>query len=107
HPVITDASYQANFTNEGGYGGTYRFLKNVVGLWIAQQCRAAWRHAGTEYSYDDLTRLAGEAEPFRSMIDPDAPLFLAPGDDMPERVQAFCQQTGQPVPESVGQIMRA
>lgn len=106
-PVINDASYEANFTNEGGYQGTYRFLKNVVGLWIAQQCRAAWRHAGSEYSYDDLTRLAAEAEPFRSMIDPDAPVFLAPGDDMPERVQTFCRRTGQPVPESVGQIMRA
>ncbi|MCZ2095554.1 MAG: rhamnulokinase [Anaerolineae bacterium] len=107
HPVINDASYQANVTNEGGYGGTYRFLKNVVGLWIAQQCRAAWRNAGTEYSYDDLTRLAAAAEPFRSLIDPDAPVFNAPGDDMPERVQTFCERTGQPVPQTAGQIMRA
>ena len=106
-PVINDASYRANVTNEGGFGGTYRFLKNVVGMWIAQQCRAAWRHAGTEYSYDDLTRLAADAEPFRSLIDPDDAIFNAPGDDMPERVQAFCRQTGQPVPENVSQIMRA
>ncbi len=107
HPVINDASYQANVTNEGGYGGTYRFLKNVVGLGIAQHCRAAWRNAGTEYSYDDLTRLAAAAEPFRSLIDPDAPVFNAPGDDMPERVQTFCERTGQPVPQTAGQIMRA
>jgi len=106
-PVINEASYRANITNEGGFGGTYRFLKNVVGLWITQQCRAAWRHAGTDYSYDDLTRLAAEAEPFRSLIDPDAPVFNAPGDDMPARVQAFCRQTGQPVPETAGQIVRA
>jgi len=76
-------------------------------MWIAQQCRAAWRAAGTEYSYDDLTRLAADAEPFRSLIDPDDPVFNAPGNDMPERVQAFCRDTGQPVPETVGQIMRA
>jgi len=106
-PVINDASYAANVTNEGGYGGTYRFLKNVVGMWIAQQCRAAWRAAGTEYSYDDLTRLAADAEPFRSLIDPDDPVFNAPGHDMPKRVQAFCRDTGQPMPETVGQIMRA
>lgn len=106
-PVINDASYEANVTNEGGYAGTYRFLKNVVGMWIAQQCRAAWRYAGTEYSYNDLTRLAAEAEPFRSLIDPDAPLFNAPGTDMPERVQAYCRDTAQPVPETTGQIMRA
>lgn len=106
-PVINEASYRANVTNEGGYGGKYRFLKNVVGLWIAQQCRAAWHHAGTDYSYDDLIRLAAEAEPFHSLIDPDAPVFLPPGDDMPERVQAYCRQTGQPVPETPGQIVRA
>jgi rhamnulokinase len=105
-PVINDAAYAANVTNEGGAYGTFRLLKNVMGLWIAQQCRATWLHQGTEYSYDQLTSAAMKAEPFRSLIDPDDDLFLPPG-DMPARIREFCQRTGQPVPETVGQVMRA
>jgi rhamnulokinase len=104
-PVINDASYAANVTNEGGVYGTFRLLKNVMGLWIGQQCRATWRAAGQEYSYDELTRLAGDAKAFRSLIDPDDPTFLPPG-DMPTRIREFCQRTGQPTPETSGQIMR-
>ena len=104
-PVITDATYAANFTNEGGAYGTFRLLKNVMGLWIAQQCRATWLQEGTDYSYEELTHLAMEAEPFRTMIDPDNPMFLPPG-DMPARIRDFCQLTSQPQPETVGQIMR-
>ncbi|HYO88781.1 MAG TPA: FGGY-family carbohydrate kinase, partial [Candidatus Limnocylindrales bacterium] len=85
--------------------GTFRYLKNVMGLWLAQQSRATWRAQGSEYSYDDLTHLAEAAEPFRSLIDPDASEFLPPG-DMPERVREFCRATDQPVPETVGQVMR-
>jgi rhamnulokinase len=105
-PIINDAAYAANVTNEGGYGGTFRFLKNVMGLWIAQQCRATWRAQGTDYSYDDLTRLAVDAEPFRSLIDPDDVLFLPPG-DMPARIREFCARTHQPIPETPGQMVRA
>jgi sugar (pentulose or hexulose) kinase len=105
-PVITDESYTANVTNEGGVNGTFRFLKNVMGLWIAQQCRATWRTQGEEYSYDDLTRLANDSEPFRSLIEPDDSSFLPPG-DMPARIREFCQRVGQPIPETVGQVMRA
>ncbi len=104
-PVINDASYAANVTNEGGAYGTFRFLKNVMGLWIAQQCRATWRGQGEEYSYDDLTRLAQTAEPFRSLIDPDDPAFLPPG-DMPTRIREFCQRTGQLIPETAAQVLR-
>ena len=104
-PIITEASYEANVTNEGGPYGTFRYLKNVAGLWLAQQCRATWRAQGLEYSYDDLTRLADAAEPFRSLIDPDASEFMPQG-DMPERVREFCRATDQPVPETVGQVMR-
>ncbi|MEP7293070.1 MAG: FGGY-family carbohydrate kinase, partial [Chloroflexota bacterium] len=64
-----------------------------------------WRSQGMDYSYDDLTRLAGDAEPFRSLIEPDDPAFLPPG-DMPSRIREFCHRTGQPVPETVGQVMR-
>lgn len=104
-PVINDQSYAANVTNEGGVGGTFRLLKNVVGLWIAQQCRATWRAEGAEYSYDQLTALAVDAAPFRSFIEPDHPSFLPPG-DMPSRVRAYCRDTGQPIPETPGQVMR-
>jgi len=104
-PIINDASYAANLTNEGGVEGTFRLLKNVMGLWLAQQSRATWRAQGTDYSYEDLTRLAIDAEPFRSLIDPDDPLFLPPG-DMPARSVEFCQRTGQPLPQTPGQIMR-
>lgn len=104
-PVINDAAYEANVTNEGGVYGTFRFLKNVMGLWLAQQCRATWRAQGTEYSYDQLTALAEEAEPFRSFVDPDDASFLPPG-DMPARIREFCGRTNQPIPETVGQVMR-
>src|SRR5690606_32767052 len=92
-PVINDAAYTANVTNEGGAYGTFRLLKNVMGLWLAQQCRATWQQQGTDYSYEELTNNAMQAEPFRSLIDPDAPEFLPPG-DMPARIRAFCQRTG-------------
>lgn len=105
-PVINDAAYAANVTNEGGAYDTFRLLKNVMGLWIAQQCRATWLQQGTDYSYDQLTAEAQAAEPFRSLIDPDDDLFLPPG-DMPARIREFCQRSGQPVPETIGQVMRA
>lgn len=105
HPIISEATCEANFTNEGGVYGTFRFLKNATGLWIAQQCRATWHAAGKRYNYDDLTTAAAEAEPFRSLIDPDHPDFLAPG-NMPARICAYCRATGQPEPETVGQVMR-
>lgn len=104
-PVINDASYEANFTNEGGVYGNYRLLKNIMGLWLAQQCRETWLNAGEEYTYDKLVMLAEQAEPFRSYVDPDHGDFLAHG-DMPARIRAYCQRTNQPIPETVGQIMR-
>lgn len=104
-PVISDASYAANVTNEGCYGGTFRLLKNIVGLWLAQQCQRVWQHEGQTYDYGQLAAMADAAEPFRSLIDPDDPAFLSPG-DMPARIREFCQQSGQPAPETVGQFMR-
>src|SRR5690606_20322154 len=70
-PVITPASFAYGFTNEGGIGGTFRLLKNVMGLWLLQECRHHWQAEGHEYSYAHLTRLAADAEPFRTLIDPD------------------------------------
>lgn len=105
NPIINDASYKANLTNEGGVYGTYRLLKNIMGLWLAQQCRETWLNQGNDYSYADLTRLANETTAFRSFVDPDMPNFLAHG-DMPSRIREYCKHTNQAIPETVGQVMR-
>ena len=105
-PLINDATREANFTNEGGYGGTTRFLKNIVGLWILQECRRDWEGAGLKWDYAELNRLAAEAQPLRTLIDPDDARFLKPG-DMPAKIQAFARETGQPIPEHPGEFTRA
>jgi rhamnulokinase len=104
-PILTPQALAANVTNEGGVYGTYRLLKNVVGLWILQQCRAAWAAAGDNYSYGELVALAEEAKPFTAVIDPNDPLFLTPGDH-PQRIRNYCRQTSQPVPETPDAIAR-
>ncbi|NLF16407.1 MAG: rhamnulokinase [Lentisphaerae bacterium] len=104
-PVITPASLAADYTNEGGLGGTTRFLKNIMGLWLIQECRRDWQRRGQAVSFDEMMHLAEAAEPFRSLIDPNAAVFVAPG-AMPERIAAFCRDSGQPVPETPGQILR-
>jgi rhamnulokinase len=101
-PCIDERSRAGNFNNEGGVDGTIRFLKNVCGLWIVQECR---RHWGEADSYDDLTRAASAAPAWRTLIDVDAADFGAPG-DMPARVRSYCRRTGQPVPETKGEIVR-
>ncbi|HEY5892137.1 MAG TPA: rhamnulokinase family protein [Chthoniobacterales bacterium] len=104
-PLINDAARKANFTNEVGYGGSIRFLKNITGLWIIQECRRNWQQLGQEFSYAEITHLAGKAAPLRSIIHPNDSRFLKP-DDMVEKVQAFCRETGQLVPETAGEIAR-
>lgn len=94
-----------DFTNEGGVNHTYRFLKNIMGMWPLQECRREWARAGQSYSYDDLTALAHEAAPLRSFILTSDPRFFAPG-QMAERIQGFCRETGQPVPHTPGEIAR-
>ena len=104
-PVINAQSLANNFTNEGGVSGTMRFCKNVMGLWLVQECRRTWRAAGEEHSYADLVEMAKTAPALRSLVDPDDGDFLKPG-DMPSRIQAYCRRTGQPVPESKAAIIR-
>jgi rhamnulokinase len=104
-PHISAAGRDANFTNETGVGGTSRFLRNASGLWILQECRKAWKRAGHSYDYFALTSMAAASEPFRSIIDPNDPLFLRP-DDMPSAVREYCRRTGQPEPENEGQFAR-
>ena len=104
-PMMTDATEAVQYTNEGGYGGTIRFLKNIMGLWLIQESRREWMRQGQVVSYADLEREALEAEPFRCWIDVDAPEFETAG-DLPKRVQEFCRKTGQYVPKSRGEVMR-
>lgn len=105
-PIINEASYKYNFTNEGGLDGTYRFSKNVMGLWVVQQCRQQWMNEGREYSYTELTEWAKSAALLKSFVDPDYAEFLRPGKTA-ERVKEYCQITGQPVPQTEGEIIRA
>ena len=104
-PLLGRESMEAELSNELGAGGKVNYLKNIIGLWLIQESRREWRRQGREYSYAELERLALEAEPLRSLIDPDAPEFAPPG-DIPQRVRESCRRTGQPVPETVGQVMR-
>ena len=104
-PVITQDSRRLNLANEGGAGGRISFLKNIIGLWLVQESRRQWMREGKEYSFGELEKLAAAEAPFRSLIDPDAPEFV-PAGDVPERIREFCGRTGQPVPETPGQIVR-
>lgn len=101
-PIINDKSRQYNFTNEVGYGGSIRFLKNIIGLWIQQECRRAWNN---KYSYVELAQLAAQATPLKSLINPNDPRFGTP-DKMPDKIAAFCRETGQPVPSNEGEYIR-
>jgi rhamnulokinase len=104
-PVINDLCRQFNFTNEGGVAGTIRLLKNITGLWLVQECRRVWTAAGREYTWEALTAMADQATPLASIINPDDPSFLAPG-DMPEAIRAFCRRSGQPVPDDEGAVIQ-
>jgi rhamnulokinase len=105
-PLLNDAALEGNFTNEAGFGGTTRFLKNIVGLWILQECRREWARAGLELGYAELNALAAEAPGLVTLIDPKDPRFLKPG-DMPAKIEQFARETGQPVPASPGAFTRA
>lgn len=104
-PIATKAALAENFTNELGVAGTVRFLKNIVGLWIVQECRRHWLAQGMKLDYDEITRLATEAKGLVSLINPADPRFGGPG-DMPDKIAAYCRETGQPVPEGPGATIR-
>lgn len=104
-PILTNAAAQANFTNEGGFNNTTRFLKNIMGLWLIQESRRQWRREGVEVGFDVLEQEALASEPFRCFIDVDDPLFETAG-NLPKRVCEYCRRTGQYVPQTRGEIMR-
>jgi rhamnulokinase len=104
-PVINDDTFAANLTNEGGVAGTFRLLRNVAGLWLLNECRRQWAAEGIELGFDQLVSLASESRPFVAFVEPNAAVFLEPG-DMPSRLREFCRLTGQPEPATVGEIVR-
>jgi rhamnulokinase len=104
-PLINDASRAYNFTNEAGFGGTTRFLKNIAGLWLLQEARRAWTRQGHDFNYSTLATQAEHSPPFRSLIRPTDSRFARPN-DMPEKIAAYCAETQQPVPENPGQFTR-
>ena len=98
--IINEKSLAYNFTNEGGALGTWRFSKNIMGLWLVQECKREWG-----MTYDEITSLARQAPGFKSVIDVDDEVFLHPG-DMPERIRQYCLDTNQQVPETPGEMIR-
>lgn len=104
-PCLTEKALDYNVTNEGGVFGTWRLSKNIMGLWLVQECKRTWTHQGENLSYEEITRLASEAKPFLAVIDPDHHGFLHPG-DMPERIRKYCIDTRQPVPQTRGEVIR-
>jgi rhamnulokinase len=98
-------AFAHEFTNEGGAEGKIRFLKNIMGLWLEQESRRQWAREGKSYTYDQLSEMAVASQPLRSLIDPSDPVFIAPG-DMLRRIADYCKSTGQPVPETPGEVVR-
>jgi rhamnulokinase len=105
-PIITAAVRDANYTNEGGVFGKTRLLRNIMGLWILQECRRTWRREGIDDSFSDLALKAEKERPFLCFFDPDDDAFLAPG-DMPSRICEVCRLNRQPAPQTPAQFARA
>ena len=104
-PIITELTFEYNFTNEGGVDGTYRLLRNVMGLWLLQQCRRSWERAGNCFDYSELAALTAKSEKFVAFVDPDSDAFFNPL-DMPAAIADFCWRTGQTVPVGPAAISR-
>ena len=103
--VLTEKALKYNVTNEGGIDGTYRLLKNIMGLWLVQECRRSFQRQGRDLDYAQLADAAETAPPFRSLVDPDDSRFLNPA-DMPAALQKYCGDHGEPIPQSEGQLVR-
>lgn len=104
-PLINEETRRLNYTNSVGYGGTSLMHKPTVGLWILDECRRFWQDKDRALDGDLLIHLAGAAAPFASLINPEDPRFLTPG-DMPLKIQAYCKETNQTIPRKPGAIFR-
>lgn len=103
--IINERSSELNFTNEGGIEGTTRFLKNITGMWILEQCRKEWKQQGKNYDFAQLSAMEQSGTPFRSFINPDDPMFANPP-SMLEAIANYCANTHQPIPETDAQVAR-
>ena len=101
-PVLTPQAFAANITNELGADGTVRALKNVTGMWLLEECRRSWHAEGRDYEMPELLQAASAAKSFTTLIDPNDPLFAAPG-GMPERIQSYCAERGLTPPKTDGE----
>jgi rhamnulokinase len=104
-PILTEESRAANFSNEGGVDGTIRYLRNIMGLWLLQECMRTWNTGGTAVDLQALLDAAAAVPPLANLVDPDDPDFLPPG-DMPSRIAAACRRTGQPAPQTPAATVR-
>lgn len=104
-PIINEKSMDLSVTNEGGVGGKITVLKNIMGLWLIQECKRYWDNEGQGCTFAELDEKVIHAKPFISFVDPDDVSFIAPG-NMPERIREYCRKTGQPVPETKGEVVR-
>lgn len=104
-PIINELSEKLSFTNEGGVDGKINIMKNIMGLWLIQESRRQWKREGSDYSFNDLEKMAGESEMLKYIINPDDPSFNKAG-NLPRRIREFCEKTGQGTPETVGEIVR-
>ena len=104
-PDLSMEAAAAGFSNEGTIQGTFRPLRTIIGMWIIQECRRDWLKQGIDISWDEVVEQAHQAEPLRSIIDPDSPEFYA-GGQMEQKIRDFCWRTNQPVPETIGQVAR-
>jgi len=104
-PLINDKVKRYNYTNEGGVGGSIRFLKNIMGLWLVQECRRHWQREGYDHTYVELTQMAARTRGFGAIIDPDHKPFGTPG-DMPVKIEQFCRETGQRPPQTRSETIR-
>ncbi len=104
-PLINEQSFELGFTNEGGAFNTIRFLKNIAGLWLLQECRRDFLRRGREFSYAELAQMAHEAGDNGPFVEPDEPRFASPG-HMPQKISDFCRETDQKAPETEGEFAR-
>ncbi len=103
--IVTPRALEMNVTNEGGIDGTYRLLKNIMGLWLVQRIRLAFERQGQSLGYDELTQLASESKPFAALVDPDDPRFMNP-EDMVQAINSYHEETGQRALSDPGPVVR-
>lgn len=105
NPIINEESMKENFTNEGGIEGTTRFLKNITGMWLLEECRRSWKRKGRDYSYNDIVEMALSQEDFTTTINPDDQSFAAP-DDMPTAIIEYCEKNGLKSPSNDSEMVK-